>query len=160
MILFVTGTHETCFARLVEAAERTALAMAPEEVVAQVGSCATTLHHARGVPFLAAHDIAALIRRARIVVTHGGPGTIREVLEVGKVPVVVPRDPALGEHVDDHQVFYAAHLERLGRAVLCDPSDLERFLQGFIPRAAPPLPDLSANRRRLVEALDVLLDPT
>ena len=157
MILFVTGTHETCFGRLVEAADRTAELVTPEEVIVQYGGCPEALACARGAPYFRASEIRELIGEARVVVTHGGPGTIREVLLAGKVPVVVPRDPAHGEHVDDHQLVYAAHVARLGRAVLCEPERLPDFLQSFVPLPAPPLPDLTGNRRRLVDALDALL---
>ncbi|GGK08894.1 hypothetical protein GCM10010123_43460 [Pilimelia anulata] len=71
------------------------------------------------VPFL---DHAALQRAfaaATVVVSHGGPATITEARRHGRVPLVVPRDPALGEHVDDHQQLFARRLADAGMIRLC-----------------------------------------
>lgn len=48
------------------------------------------------------------------VVSHGGPATITEARRTGHVPVVVPRDPQHGEHVDGHQMLFAARLAAAG----------------------------------------------
>ena len=48
------------------------------------------------------------------VVSHGGPATITEARRTGHVPVVVPRDPTHGEHVDGHQMLFAARLAAAG----------------------------------------------
>ena len=45
---------------------------------------------------------------------HGGPGLITEAREAGHVPLCVPRDPQLGEHVDGHQQRFAALAAREG----------------------------------------------
>lgn len=52
------------------------------------------------------------------VVSHGGPATITEARRTGHVPVVVPRDPAHGEHVDGHQVLFAGRLADAGLVTL------------------------------------------
>lgn len=44
---------------------------------------------------------------ARVIVTHGGPASITLAFSVGRRPIVVPRDPSRGEHVDDHQIRFA-----------------------------------------------------
>ena len=49
-----------------------------------------------------------------VVVSHGGPATISEARAAGHLPVVVPRDPAFGEHVDDHQKRFSAWLASKG----------------------------------------------
>lgn len=52
---------------------------------------------------------------ADAVVSHGGPGTIMAAREAGRVPIVVPRLPGLGEHVDDHQVRFARRMADRGQ---------------------------------------------
>jgi hypothetical protein len=64
-----------------------------------------------------------------VVITHGGPGTISDAQRSGHRPIVFPRDPSRGEHVDDHQQRFAAwcaerDLVDLAREV----DDLERLL--------------------------------
>lgn len=63
---------------------------------------------------LGVEDLQDLLRRASAVVTHGGPGLIMEARAAGHVPVVVPRDPAYGEHVDGHQLRFTARIARDG----------------------------------------------
>ncbi|MBO4860171.1 MAG: hypothetical protein J5530_01350, partial [Clostridia bacterium] len=48
---------------------------------------------------------------ARLVITHGGPSCYIDVLENGKIPIVVPRCHKFGEHVDDHQLEIGAQSE-------------------------------------------------
>ena len=54
------------------------------------------------------------------MVTHGGPASIIEVRRAGRLPIVVPRDPARGEHVDDHQQRFAHRLAEVGAIQLCE----------------------------------------
>ncbi len=61
------------------------------------------------------HDrLQELLEEADAVVTHGGPATITEARRYGHVPIVVPRDPRLGEHVDAHQQLFARRLAAAG----------------------------------------------
>ncbi len=60
---------------------------------------------------LLAHDeLCESFARSTVVISHGGPSTIMDARAAGKLPIVVPRDPALGEHVDKHQYRFANHL--------------------------------------------------
>ncbi|MDQ6527209.1 glycosyltransferase [Nocardioides sp. LHD-245] len=70
-----------------------------------------------GTPLLDPAALAELLDRADAVVTHGGPGSIMDAREHGHLPVVVARDPRLGEHVDDHQQRFARFLARTGLIV-------------------------------------------
>jgi len=54
--------------------------------------------------------LQAAMASAAAVVCHGGPGTILGARHMGAVPVVVPRQHRLGEHVDDHQVAFSRRL--------------------------------------------------
>jgi UDP-N-acetylglucosamine transferase subunit ALG13 len=59
------------------------------------------------------HDeLCELFAGASVVVCHGGPATIMDVLAAGRLPIVVARDPERGEHVDAHQMRFADHLTR------------------------------------------------
>lgn len=64
-----------------------------------------------------------LFSDADAVACHGGPATITEARRTGHLPVVVPRDPASGEHVDGHQVRFATRLAAAGLVVLAGSAD-------------------------------------
>jgi UDP-N-acetylglucosamine transferase subunit ALG13 len=79
---------------------------------------------------LSAADFAAKTRRADVVITHSGVGSVINLLESGIFPVVVPRRAAHGEHVDDHQREIAellgnAHLALVREADELTLADLE-----------------------------------
>ncbi|MFY1633773.1 glycosyltransferase [Solwaraspora sp. WMMB335] len=57
---------------------------------------------------------------ASLVVCHGGPATILEARRHRHLPIVVPRDPAHREHVDDHQLLFARRLAAAGLVHLCE----------------------------------------
>jgi UDP-N-acetylglucosamine transferase subunit ALG13 len=84
---------------------------------------------AAGTPFLSGEDLGEHMRRARVVVTHGGPGTIVQARRAGRLPIVVARDPELDEHVDEHQLLFVRRLEEAGRVRACaTPQQLSALL--------------------------------
>jgi UDP-N-acetylglucosamine transferase subunit ALG13 len=64
--------------------------------------------------YLDHRDLLDLMNTARVVVSSGGPSTLLEARGLGHRPIVVPRQCALGEHVDDHQRAFAARLHDAG----------------------------------------------
>ncbi|WP_433532572.1 glycosyltransferase [Micromonospora sp. CA-263727] len=72
------------------------------------------------VPFLGHAELQAAMAHADLVVCHGGPATILEARRHGHLPIVVPRDPTHGEHVDDHQQLFARRLGAAGLVRLCE----------------------------------------
>lgn len=68
-----------------------------------------------GVDYTAADELGRLMAAADYVVCHGGPGTISLARSNGHKPIVIARDPARDEHVDDHQMRYVAKLTAEGQ---------------------------------------------
>lgn len=72
-------------------------------------------------------------RDADIVVSQVGPGTIADANRAGVLPIVVPRDPALGEVVDGHQFDFGDFMARRGRcAVVTTETELGRALDNAL----------------------------
>lgn len=64
------------------------------------------------------------VEDARIVITHGGPASFIMPLQIGKTPIVVPRQHQFNEHVNDHQVEFARNVsKRIGTII--DVEDIE-----------------------------------
>ncbi|MER7333762.1 MULTISPECIES: glycosyltransferase [unclassified Micromonospora] len=72
------------------------------------------------VPFLGHDELQTAMAEADLVVCHGGPATILEARRHGHLPIVVPRDPTRGEHVDDHQQLFARRLGAAGMVALAE----------------------------------------
>ena len=119
-VLVVVGTDHHRFDRLVDWLDDWAEQQAePTRVVFQHGS-ARSPRHGEGHVLLPHDQLQELMRSASVLVVHGGPATICEAWRHGRLPVVVPRDPALGEHVDGHQQRFSRRLGGQGLVLLCE----------------------------------------
>jgi UDP-N-acetylglucosamine transferase subunit ALG13 len=125
LLLVTVGTDHHPFDRLVRWTDAW-LAGHPGELrcLMQTGTSAPPTGGVRGTPagrpgesgaadwqaYLEFGALQAAMASAAAVVCHGGPGTILGARHMGAVPVVVPRQHRLGEHVDDHQVAFSRRL--------------------------------------------------
>ena len=158
MIYAATGTHPAPFDRLARALDAWAIKQG-EEVVYQGVLPTVELKQVKQVTLLSPQDHLAMIQRARIVVTHAGPATVMDVLECGKTPVVIPRDPDFGEHVDDHQMRFAERLLKDG-GVVSKLVDLERVLLREHMQAPSPQRDPQVRSDATAERVESLVCAT
>lgn len=119
---------------------------------------------AAGQQFLVADDIKQAFAAAPFVVTHGGPATVTEARKHGHLPIVVPRDPAYGEHVDEHQLRFARKMHAEGIVVCCETEeDLRTAVhQALSDPAAFRLSegaDADGNVARTVQRFAEIVDP-
>ncbi|MFE3459019.1 glycosyltransferase [Nocardiopsis aegyptia] len=138
------GTDHHSFDRLVRWMDDYARRHRDLRVLVQHGH-STAPRKADGTPFLPGEDLGELMRRARVVVTHGGPGTILQARGTGHLPIVVPRDPELDEHVDDHQLLFVQRLEDTERVRSCTTP---QQLAGLIDRALASPEDFRVSEDR------------
>lgn len=125
-LVFVSvGTDHHPFDRLIQWTD----AWLPDGVqcVVQHGTSAPP-RRAEGVDFLDHGALTSLLDEAAVVVCHGGPTTITESRRHGRRPIVVPRSPVLGEHVDDHQQRFCARMEAKGLISTAADEDAFRTL--------------------------------
>lgn len=102
MIFVTVGTNEAQFDRILRAV---AGLRTDERLVIQHGHTSPVdVPQADLVDFLSFEEMNETIRRARVVVTHAGVGSVMVALANAKRPIVVPRRRAFGEAVDDHQL--------------------------------------------------------
>lgn len=66
-------------------------------------------------------EMTTAARRADVIVTHAGVGSVLLALRAGRHPLIFPRLASLGEHVDDHQVELATMLDQRGLATAAPP---------------------------------------
>ena len=122
MIFVTVGTHEQPFNRLVEKIDRlVADGNITEKVIIQTGYSTYIPKHCEWEAFFPFQKMSELVEQARIVITHGGPSSFIMPLQMGKVPIVVPRQQCFGEHVNDHQKeFCKALFEKKHTILLVD----------------------------------------
>jgi UDP-N-acetylglucosamine transferase subunit ALG13 len=114
-ILVSLGTIGYDFRRVIERL----LAVVPTEcdVVWQVGSTDTTGLSIAARSTMSSAELGAEMRAADLVIAHAGIGSALAAMDAGHSPVLVARERAYREHVDDHQLQIATALDRLGLAV-------------------------------------------
>lgn len=95
------------------------------------------------VPFLPHNQLHRVMTEATLVVCHGGPATITEARRTRHLPIVLPRDPARREHVDDHQQLFARRLGHAGfvRVVESETELVEAVEKGLADPLAYTLTD-------------------
>lgn len=92
---------------------------APVDCVVQHGfSRAPRL--ATAVERLPRTELLELYRQSQIVVVQGGPGSILDAREVGRIPLAVPRRPELDEVVDKHQIIFTQFMSQQGDAIMAE----------------------------------------
>lgn len=125
MIFVTVGTHEQPFNRLVEYADSLKRdGIIDEEVVIQTGYSTFEPKYCEWKKLYPYQEMVALVEKARIVITHGGPSSFVMPLQIGKIPIVVPRRHEFNEHVNDHQVtFSKAVAQRMGTIIVVDDLD-------------------------------------
>lgn len=122
-LVFVTvGTDHHRFDRLMGWMEQWLAANGHARCVVQHGP-ADPPAGAECHEFLPHADMQALFREAAVVVCQGGPGSITESRQAGRLPIVVPRIAWLDEVVDDHQVRFSRHVAAFGKVVLAETAE-------------------------------------
>lgn len=164
-MIVLLGTDHHPFTRLVAWADEVATLRPDLRLLVQHGATAAP-RVAEGRAFLPHRELVSLVGEASAVACHGGPGTIMDARAAGHLPVCVPRDPALGEHVDGHQLRFAALAGRAG--VVRTVARVDQFhaaIHEAVAHAAPggpraplpPSPAVASARAHLVRELDRLL---
>jgi len=112
------------FARLLERL----IAIVPPEasVLWQVGATDASHLPIEAVASVPSEQLDAAMRAADVVVAHAGIGSALAALEAGRCPILVPRERAHGEHVDDHQALIVTALDERGLALRRSPEQLTR----------------------------------
>lgn len=164
VVVVLLGTDHHPFDRLVDWSDVAAAELPDARLVVQHGWTRAPAV-AEGRPFLPHDELLDLLAAADGVVCHGGPGTIMDARGAGHVPVCVPRDPRLGEHVDGHQQRFAGLVAATGVVRTVDSerafvAAVRDFLSGRAAACATADADgASTDRARtlLVAELDELL---
>lgn len=126
----------------------------PVEVLWQTAGLPVAHLGIDGIPLLTDLQLSAALAAADVVVSHAGVGCTTAALRAGRPPVLVARDPSLGETPDGHQRQFAAELARRGLARDVDPARLsaqdllETLSSSIVAVEAPPFTLATGRTRR------------
>lgn len=134
MIFVTVGTHEQQFNRLIKHIDELKnLGIIQEEVIMQTGFSTYEPQYCKWSKLLPYNDMIKNVAEARIIITHGGPASFIMPLQIGKIPIVVPRQYRYEEHVNDHQVEFAKVVaEREGNIIIVyEVEELENVICNY-----------------------------
>jgi UDP-N-acetylglucosamine transferase subunit ALG13 len=158
-MIFNTVGSALPFDRLVRMLDRLAeVGAIPGEAFAQIGEGKYIPRYMPFARFLPHTEYEACFRAASGVVSHAGIGTIATAMRAGKPLLVLPRSPALGEVVDNHQLRTAQTFSELGHILMFTGAEqlsehLAELLR-FVPR--PRRPNVEGVARAVAQHLMAL----
>jgi len=159
MIFVTVGTHEQPFNRLVEYMDRWA-EKHDEPVVIQTGYSTYQPKNCKWSKLYPYQEMVKKVNEARIVITHGGPSSFIMSLQIGKIPVVVPRKKEFNEHVNDHQVNFCKAVAQRQRNIIVveDVSELGNILDEYDIIVNSMQNNLLSNNERFCEEFEAIVD--
>lgn len=161
MIFVTVGTHEQQFNRLLKEMDRLVKnKIINEEVFIQTGYSDYKPKYCKSSKFLSYKEMDTKVKEARIVITHGGPASFIAPLQIGKTPIVVPRQLEFGEHVNNHQLEFANQVsKRMGTIiVVSDISELGDLIKNYDSLVKEKNKNKKSNNKQFCEKFEEIVD--
>jgi len=144
LILVTVGT-QLPFDRLIKWIDSIAKDL-PKPVLAQIGKGKYVPENMKWIKDIAPADFDRLFMDASVIVSHAGIGTVLTAKRFGKPIVLVPRQAALGEHRNDHQLATVSQLSgRHGIYIAHTEHELKSHLLHDLQ--APPIEEPTESDR-------------
>ena len=161
MIFVTVGTHEQPFDRLVKAIDELKRdQLITDDIFIQTGYSTYSPKYCEWSKFVPYADMEKKMAEARIVITHGGPASFIMPLQMGKTPVVVPRQAEYGEHVNNHQVEFVENVsKRMGTIIpVEDIETLGDIIMNYDQIVAGMGHGMKSNNKKFNEELEHIVE--
>ena len=161
MIFVTVGTHEQPFNRLVQEIDNLKRdGIITEDVIMQTGYSTYEPKYCKWDKLIPYKQMVKNVEDARIVITHGGPASFIMPLQIGKTPIVVPRQHKFDEHINDHQVEFARNVaERIGTIIpVEDIEQLGKIITDYDDIVAGMGQGMSSNNAKFCEDFEKIVN--
>ena len=161
MIFVTVGTHEQPFNRLVQEIDNLKRdGVITEDVIMQTGYSTYEPKYCQWDKLIPYKQMIKNVEDARIVITHGGPASFIMPLQIGKTPIVVPRQKKFDEHVNDHQLEFARNVaERMGTIIVVeDIRKLEEYITNYDEIVTSMQHGMNSNNAKFCEELEKIVE--
>ena len=161
MIYVTVGTHEQPFDRLIKCVdELKGNGIIKDDVVIQYGYSNYLPRNCTGKKLFDKQDMIKNYEKAGIIIMHGGPSSIIQALQLGKIPIVIPRQKKFGEHINDHQLkFCRAVSECYNNIILVEEiDDLKDAISGYGDLSAERKASGFNNNTKFIEGLNRIVE--
>ena len=149
MIFVTVGTHEQPFNRLVKKIDELKRdGVITEEVIIQTGFSTYEPKYCKWSKLIPYQQMLKNVEDARIVITHGGPASFIMPLQLGKTPIVVPR-----------QQQFRNVAERMGTIIPVEDVDkLKDLIINYDQIVAGMEHEMSSNNAKFNKKLEKIVD--
>lgn len=161
MIFVTVGTHEQPFNRLVQEIDNLKRdGIITEDVIIQTGYSTYEPKYCQWDKLIPYKQMIKNVEDARIVITHGGPASFIMPLQIGKTPIVVPRQKKFDEHVNDHQIEFARNVaERMGTIIPVENiNELKDIILSYDNIVETMGHGINSNNKKFCNELDNIVD--
>ena len=160
MIFVTVGTHEQPFNRLIQKIDELKKdGIIQDDVIIQTGFSTYEPKCCQWSKLMPYQQMVKNVTDAHIVITHGGPSSFIMPLQIGKTPIVVPRQHKFEEHVNDHQVEFARNVaKKMGTIILVeDISKLGKIITNYDEIVASMEHGMSSNNKKFCADLEAMV---
>ena len=159
MIFVTVGTQDKPFVRLISAVEQAVIrGDITDEVIVQAGNTKYTSNVLNVLNYVPFDSFNEYIKKADIIITHGGVGSILNALKLKKKIIAVPRLAKYGEHINDHQLQVIKKMTEDGYILSAENEDeivdKIKLAQSFVVK------EYTSNTEHFVKAFKEVLDST
>jgi len=155
-LIFVTvGSDFRGFDRLIKKMDEISLRL-PCEILIQRGYSEYRPKNTTYFDFIAMDAFIEYIRRAELVVSHAGIGTLILCKKQGAPILILPRRKKYGEHMNDHQLEIARALAKRERELIyvaAEESQLEEKILSALKEGKREVPVENRGRANLVRTI-------
>ena len=153
MVLVLLGTQNNSFHRLLEEIDNNIKnGNIQEKVIVQAGFTKYESSNMQIFDMIPQEEFNELIKKADLVITHGGVGSIMSAVKNEKKVIAVPRLKKYDEHVNDHQLEIINSFKSQGLIIgINDVKELSQALEE-VKNFQPKHIDKGTNR--IVQIID------
>ncbi len=154
MKIFVTvGTHSEGFDRLLSIMDKWAN-QNNAEIFALTGNSKYKPKNFNGKAFCTYEKYISELKKADIVVSHAGSGSIIDTLNLRNLLIIIPRIKKLGEHTNRHQLETAKTRANNKLEILADENNFAEKME----LAKKFKPEIRYEKKKTIEILEKFLN--
>ena len=153
MIFVILGTQDKSFERMLKEIDNLIKdGIIKEKVIVQAGSTIYETDTMQILDYVSMEEFQKYIKKADIVITHGGVGSILDALKYNKKVIAIPRLSKYNEHENNHQIQIVEKFDDLGYIMDC--GNLKRLgnkimeIDKFTPKK------YSSNNEKFIKKLE------
>ncbi len=153
MILVTLGTQDKPMTRLLEKIENEIQnGSITDEVIVQAGYTKFKSDNMKIFDLIPIDELEDLTKKADIIITHGGVGSITAPLKLGKTVIACPRLKKFNEHTNNHQLEIIESFSKLGFILSFNEDD---NLADILAKASTFVPKpFTSNTNNMINLID------